>query len=275
MRVGALRKEIQAQANPKRTGIFTSGIVSQTENHPIALFFTGRAHAGENLSGVLVHREPHRSPPLHMCDGLARNTPKGHRTVDCNCNVHARRNFVDIRTSFPEECRRVVESFAEIYRVEAQAKAEGLIPQERLEVHQAHSQPVMDELKAWFTQQMDERKVEPNSGLGQAIGYMQKRWTQLTQFLRVPGVPLDNNVTERILKMAILHRKNSLSYRTQRGADVGDLFMSLVQTCRANEVNPFDYMLAVVSNAQAAKADPGRWMPWNFRESLAALANTG
>ena len=71
-----------------------------------------------------------------------------------------------------------------------------------------------------------------------SIGYMQKRWTQLTQFLRVPGASLDNNVTERILKMAILHRKNSLFYRTQRGADVGDLFMSLVETCRANQVNP-------------------------------------
>ncbi|MGH7219542.1 MAG: IS66 family transposase [Nitrospiraceae bacterium] len=275
MRVGALRKEIQAEANSKRTGIFTSGIVSQTENHPIALFFTGRAHAGENLAEVLAHREPQRSPPLHMCDGLAQNTPKGHRTVDCNCNVHARRNFVDIHSSFPEECRRVVESFAEIYRVEAQATADGLSPQERWEVHQAHSQPVMDKLKAWFTQQIDERKVEPNSGLGQAIAYMQERWTPLTQFLRVPGAPLDNNVTERILKMAILHRKNSLFYRTQRGADVGDLFMSLVQTCRANEVNPFDYMLAVVRNAQAAKADAGRWMPWNFRESLVPLANTG
>ena len=272
MRVGALRKEIRAEANPKRTGIFTSGIVSQAGDHPIALFFTGRAHAGENLDEVLVHREPHQPPPLHMCDGLAQNTPKGHRTIDCNCNVHARRNFVDIRTSFPEECRRVVESFAEIYRVEAQAKADGLSPQARLEVHQTHSQPVMDQLKTWFTQLIDERKVEPNSGLGQAIEYVQKRWTALTQFLRVPGAPLDNNVTERILKMAILHRKNSLFYRTQRGADVGDLFMSLVETCRANGANPFDYLLTVVRNPEAAKADPGRWMPWNFRESL---ANTG
>ena len=101
---------------------------------------------------------------------------------------------------------------------------------------------------------------------------MQNRWTELTQFLRVPGAPLDNHVTERILKMAILHRKNSLFYRTQRGADVGDLFMSLVQTCRANEVNPFDYMLAVVRSAQA---DPSRWMPWNFPESLITPANTG
>lgn len=275
MRVGALRKEIQAEINPKRTGIFTSGILSQAQSHPITLFITGRAHAGENLAQVLAHRDPQRSAPLHMCDGLAQNTPKGHPTVDCNCNVHARRNFVDIRGCFPEECRHVVECLAQIYKVEAQANAAGLSPQERLEVHQTHSQPVMDKLKTWLDDQIDGRKAEPNSALGQAIGYMQDRWTALTQFLRVPGAPLDNNSTERVLKMAILHRKNSLFYRTQRGAQVGDLFMSLVQTCRANQINPFDYMLAVVTHAQAAKADPGAWMPWNFTDTLATFTDTG
>lgn len=272
MRVASLRKEIQTQDKPKRTGIFTTGIVSQVQEHCITLFFTGRAHAGENLAEVLDQRQAQRSPPLHMCDGLARNTPKGHPTVNCNCNVHARRNFVEIKSAFPEECHKVVESFSEIYRVEAQTKADGLGPQERLEVHRARSQPVMEDLKAWFTEQMEGRKVEPNSGLGQAMAYMQERWTELTQFLRVPGAPLDNNVTERILKMAILHRKNSLFYRTQRGADVGDLFMSLIQTCRANEINPFDYMLAVSRNAKAAQADPGRWLPWNYQLNLTQQA---
>ena len=126
----------------------------------------------------------------------------------------------------------------------------------------------MDNLKAWFTQQTDDKKVEPNSGLGQAIAYMQDRWNELTQFLRVPGAPLDNNITERILKMAILHRKNSLHYRTQRGADVGDLFMSLVQTCRANQINPFDFVLTLVKNAPAAKDNPEQWMPWNYQTNL-------
>jgi hypothetical protein len=203
-----------------------------------------------------------------MCDGLAYNTPKGHPTVGCQCNVHARRNFVEIQGDFPEECRKVVTSYAEIYRTEGQIKAAGLSDQARLEMHQAKSQPVMEELKAWFTELVEGRKVEPNSTLGQAINYMQVRWKELTQFLRVPGAPIDNNVTERILKTSILHRKNSLFYRTQRGADVGDLFMTLVQTCRANATNPFDYMLTVVRNAQAAQSDPSQWMPWNYQTNL-------
>jgi hypothetical protein len=268
MRVGALRKEIQGQKEPKRTGIFTSGIVGKLEDHCVSLYFTGRNHAGENLSKVLVHRQAERTAPLHMCDGLAQNDPKGHPTVQVQCNVHARRKFVELESSFPEECRRVVESFSAVYRVEAQAKAAGLSPQQRLREHQARSGPVMEELRAWLSGLIQERKVEPNSELGGAIKYLEKRWTQLTQFLRIPGAPLDNNEAERVLKRCILHRKNSLHYRTTRGARVGDIFMSLVETCRANGINPFAYMMAVVGNATAVKEDPGRWMPWNFQTEL-------
>jgi len=268
MKVAALRQAIQQEIPPDRTGIFTTGIVGQLEAHPIALFLTGRAHAGENLAAVLAQRQAQRPPPLHMCDGLAQNTPKGQATVPCQCTVHARRNFVEIQSDFPEECRKVIDLIAEVYQVEKQIKAGGLSAQARLEAHQAQSQPMMEQLKAWLTQQVEDRKVEPNSNLGKAIRYMQDRWHELTQFLRVPGAPLDNNATERILKMSILHRKNSLFYRTQRGAEVGDLFMSLVQTCRANQVNPFDYLLAVVRNTEAAKCDPGRWLPWNYHKNL-------
>lgn len=268
MRVTSLRKEIQSQENPKRTGLFTTGIVSQAENRSISLFFTGRNHAGENLAELLEQRDSQHHPPLHMCDGLARNVPKGHATVDCQCNVHARRGFIEIQGSFPEECRKVIDSFSAIYQVDAQARRTQLDPEQRLRLHQTHSQPVMEELRTWFTELLDGKKVEPNSGLGQAIDYMQKRWTQLTQFLHVPGAPIDNNESERILKTAILHRKNSLFYRSERGAQVGDLFMSFVQTCRSNAVNPFDYMMAVVANAAAAHSDPASWMPWNYLSAL-------
>lgn len=269
MRVGALRKEIQSEKNRKRTGIFTSGIVGKLSDYSVSLFFTGRNHAGENLGHVLAHREGHRPTPLHMCDGLAQNNPKGPARTECQCNVHARRHFVELENAFPEECRKVVESFSVIYRVEAQAKAAGLTPEQRLVAHQTHSQPVMEELRAWLTEQMNSRKVEPNSGLGGAIAYMDKRWMPLTQFLRIPGAPIDNNEAERILKRCILHRKNSLHYRTVRGSKVGDIFMSLAETCRANQVNPFVYMMAIVRNSASVKANPQRWMPWNYQAALA------
>ena len=78
-----------------------------------------------------------------------------------------------------------------IYGYEAEAQRRGFVPEERLRFHQEHSQPVMDALRAWFEAQFVEKKVEPNSGLGEAITYCLKRWTRLTLFLRQAGAPLD------------------------------------------------------------------------------------
>ncbi len=113
-------------------------------------------------------------------------------------------------------------------------------------------------------EQIEGKHVEPNSSLGQAINYMLKHWKKLTLFLRVPGAPLDNNICERALKMAILHRKNSLFYKTRRGAYVGDLFMSLIHTCQLCDADPFDYLTQLQEHAEKVAGDPGAWMPWNY-----------
>jgi hypothetical protein len=86
----------------------------------------------------------------------------------------------------------------------------------------------MEELHDWFERQFIKKKVEPNSSLGQAITYMLNHWENLTMFLKEPGAPLDNNIVERALKMAILHRKNAYFFRTQFGAAIADLFMSII-----------------------------------------------
>ena len=199
--------------------------------------------------------------------GLARNKPTELETILACCLAHGRRGFVDVASRFPEECRYVLESLRVVYQCDAEAKEKGLNAQERLGLHQAVSQPVMAQLKAWLDKQIQDKRVEPNSALGEAIDYMRGHWIQLTRFLQEPGAPLDNNICERILKTAILHRKNSLSYKTERGARVGDLFMSLVQTCRLNRVNPFAYILKLVRHSAEVKADPTRWMPWNFQNA--------
>jgi hypothetical protein len=130
----------------------------------------------------------------------------------------------------------------------------------------------MQALQDWMAQQFADHAVEPNSGLGQAITYMQNHWEKLTLFLRVPGAPLDNNLCERALKKAILHRKNSLFYRTLNGAKVGDLFMSLIHTAELHQVEPFDYLVALLRHAAAVALDPPAWMPWNDTAALARLA---
>jgi transposase len=259
----------------ERTGLFTSGIVSTRQGQRIALFFTGQRHAGENLAQVLAHRAAELPPPIQVCDASTRNVPKlpeKLQTILGNCNAHARRRFVDVVANFPEECRYVLETFAEVYRYDAQAEELGLSPEERLRFHQEHSQPVMDKLHVWLQAQFDERKVEPNSGLGIAIRYVLRHWHPLTLFLRQPGAPLDSNIVERALKKAILHRKNSQFYKTKNGAEVGDLFMSLIHTCELNGANPFDYLIELQKHAPELAKNPAAWMPWNYQETLGKAA---
>ena len=267
MRVSELRQQIKKEIKPERTGIFTSGVVAQTQDHPIALFFTGRLHAGENLAFVLQHRQAHLPTPILMSDGLSRNEPPAFNVILACCNAHARRGFVEVAPDFPEECRHVLESLRSIYRFDAQAKEDALTPEQRLQFHQTHSQPVMGELHTWLEKQRDDKQIEPNSGLGQANRYLLRHWEPLTLFLRMAGAPLDNNLVERALKDAITHRKNSLSYKTQRGAKVGDLFMSLIHTCRLNKVNPFDYLLTLVRQAEHVRANPKQFLPWNYKNA--------
>ena len=143
-----------------------------------------------------------------------------------------------------------------------------MTPEQRLAHHQTYSQPVMEQLQIWLREQIDQKQVEPNSGLGQAIGYMRRHWQKLTLFLRQPGAPLDNTACERALKMAILHRKNSLSYKTLKGARTGDLFMALINTCRLNGINPFDYLMAIATHPEQVKLLPKSWLPWNYPKSL-------
>jgi len=270
MRVLSLDRD--ADISAERTGVFTSGIVWILGERRIGLYFTGCKHAGENLTEMLKLRPPELPPPIQMCDALSRNVPKLAATVQANCNAHNRRNFVKVTANFPEECRYVLESLGEVYGYDAQAREKGMSSDERLGFHQEHSGPVMERLHAWCEVQFAERKVEPNSGLGQAISYLLKYWEKLTLFLRKAGAPLDNNLVERALKKAILHRKNSLFYKTRNGARMGDLYMSLIHTCELNGINAFDYLIELQRHAEELRQNPSEWMPWNYRATLDRLA---
>jgi transposase len=271
MRVLRLARE----PSDPRTGVFTSGIVSTREGPQMALYFTGRQHAGENLADVLRERAAELRPPVHMCDALSRNVPKlpsGVELLLANCLAHGRRQFVDILPNFPAECRHVLEQLGRVYGYDAEARERGLTATERLAFHQQHSAPVMEELHRWLEAQLAQKKTEPNSSLGQAITYLLRHWRGLTAFLRESNAPLDNNLCERALKRAVLHRKNALFYRTLHGAQVGDLFMSLIHTCELCGVNSFEYLTELQRHARDLVREPGRWMPWNYRSTLAQNA---
>jgi hypothetical protein len=256
----------------ERTGVFTRSIVSTAPGWKIALFFSGIKHPRENLAEMLRRRSSGLAAPIRMSDALARNAPKLSEDMEllvANCLAHGRRKFVEVLTNLPEECRHVLESLGAVYRNAAMAREQKMTPEERLRFHQQHSRPVMDKLHGWMQSQLDSRRTEPNSGLGKAIQYMLRHWRALTLFLRTAGASLDNNICERSLKRAILHRKNSLFYKTLNGAQAGDLYMSLIHSCELNGSNPFDYLTELQRHAEDLARNPAEWMPWNYRSRIA------
>ena len=259
----------------ERTGVFTSGVVSIAEGRRIALFFTGRQHAGENIADVLKRRSAELPAPVQMCDASSSNTsayPEGVKILLANCLAHGRRQFVEVMANFPSECRLVLEKLGSVYHNDALARRGQLPADERLRFHQQQSGPIMEALHTWMKSQLDEHLTEPNSGLGQAIQYMLRHWSALTLFLRQPGAPLDNTLVERALKKAILHRKNALYYKTENGAHVGDLFMSLIHTCELNGIPSLGYLIALQKYARHVAEHPAAWMPWSYRDTMAQAA---
>jgi hypothetical protein len=278
MRILDLRRAGRDSAHPidpQRTGTFTTSLLAEVEGHVVALFFTGWQHAGENLTTLLRQRDKALAPPIQMCDALSRNTSSEFTTLLAHCLAHGRREFVSVADNFPDECRHVLDSLREVYRFDAETKAQKMDPATRLSYHQTHSAPVMAQLKAWLREKIDGQHVEPNSGLGQAIAYILKHWEPLTLFLRQAGAPLDNNRCEQAIKLAIMHRKNSLSYKTLNGARIGDLFMGLIHTCRLNRINPFAYLLAMANHPKQVQAQPSAWLPWNYPTAPGALDPPG
>jgi transposase len=259
----------------KRTGVFTSGIVSIVDAYKIALFFTGAKHAGENIAEVLKQRARELPAPIQMCDALSRNVPKpaGVKTLLANCLAHGRRQIVELAENFPEECRYVLETLGSVYHNDGLTRDQKLSAEERMLFHQERSGPLLDKLKGWMTAQFAQHRVEPNSGLGKAFSYLLSHWSKLTLFLAQPGAPLDNNIVERALKKAILNRRNALFYRTLNGAAVGDLFMSLIHTCELNGVNPFEYLTALLRHSEEIKQSASAWLPWNYREAVSRISN--
>jgi transposase len=265
------RARAQAQGKAKtieRTGMQTTALIVQVGARRICLYYTGRRHAGENLEQLLTKREPGRGKPLVMSDALSHNHAEETNLIRCHCLAHGRRQFSDLAEDFPAESAVVVSALKLIYDHDGEARDQGLSAQERLAYHQEYSAPVFTTLKMWLEQQTAERLVEPNSSLGKAIAYMLGHWATLTQCLKEPGAPLDNNVAERALKLAIRQRRNSLFYATEHSAYIASVLTSVIATCVQAGVNALDYLVAVQEHRQEVFANPRTWLPWNYEAAL-------
>jgi transposase len=270
IRILSLMAENEREPEPERKGRRTTVLIADLGEHSIYLYESGRQHAGDHLGDLLQRRPRDLAPPIQMTDALASNTSHPFQVIVTHCLLPARRLFFEIKDFFPELCRRVIEDIAQIYHFEDLAKKQGLNPDQRLAFHQQHSGPVLEGLKSWLEEQWDQKQIEPNSSLGKATRYLLGHWEQLTGFLRIPAAPLDNNPSEHSLKLAILNRKNSYFFKTQNGADVGSVLMSLIKTAIEAGANPVEYRVTLLEQARQVRKEPQLWLPWNYGEQRAA-----
>lgn len=262
----------QAQGKTTHTTAFVS--VNEYKTH---LFLTGEKHAGDNASAILEQRTD-EGPVIAMMDASPSNIPKKMsidlttRFILCFCLTHGRRKFFELFDSFEEQCDFVLEIIGQVYKHDADCKKNRLTPEQRLDYHQTHSQPLMDNLYTWLNNQLLFDRVEQNAALGKAIQYFLRHWQPLTTFLRVAGAPLDSSWAERTIKIAIRHRRNSLFYKTTRGAQVGDCLMSIIYTAQQNNVDPFEYLNTLQRYGPLVAENPEQWLPWNYQQNLTQKA---
>lgn len=264
-------KELNAcEKKPERTGTFTTCIVAVLKDAKakISLFFTGQKHAGENLDGILEKRSEGLPYPIQECDALASNVPESNDTLLANCLAHLRRKFYELAEVWPQEVTKIIGEFSCVFTNEYSAPKD---PEERLEWHQEKSGPAMQRIKKYCEGLVEQKKVEPNSSMGKAIAYLNNHWEAFTLFLRVPGVPLTNNESERLIKRAVLNRKNAYFFKNETGAKIADILMSVMETCVLNNVNPYNFLIAIQEYREDVFKNPKLWLPWVYEDRLKNL----
>ena len=255
-----------------RTGVHTSCVVAMlTDGRRINIYKTGIIHAGELLDEILKHRSKDLPRPYHMSDGHSANPPTVCSVIAGDCNSHARRKVEEKQGQWAAVWRYIESVYKAVYKTDAKAKKLSLSPEQRLALHRQESLPLMKAMFVWMQQCLDDKTVEPNSGLGGVFEYFLIRERGLTAFCRYPGFPIDNNLCEQSQKLVAQHRKNAEYFRTQRGAEAADVIMSLGATAKHAGVNAHHYFVALQRYKDEVKATPENFLPWNYLETIKQL----
>ncbi len=231
----------------------------------LVLFQSNIGHAGEWLDELLHRRDTNLEKPLLMSDALSSNHVTAVPFDKALCNAHARRGFAELVETHPNEVMFALETYEHVWVNNTYCNDKDYGATQRCAYHAKHSLPHMQSIKQWCEDETSETgQVEPNSNLGKAMQYFIRHYEGLSAFCRIPGAPIDNNECERLIKLIVRGRRNSLFFKNQTGASVSDVITSILATCQENGVNAFDYLQSIQRNQLQVKAYPQKWLPWNY-----------
>lgn len=264
------------------TAIIANGF-DQDDNEIVLFDFDSSKHAGDVVCDILLKRD-RESLPLLISDGLNSYDECKKSGIDINCNAHARRKVVEEdpeRKSYVGQA--VLDCFGQIYKNDKHCKNNNLLKVDRMNYHNEFSSFHFEKIRAIFNiisgveDSASIRKTydipdylsedEPNGELRGIANYFLKRYTSLTRVTNTPGVPLDTNYVERMIKVIIRIRKNSLFFNNVSSAYYSGEILSLLETAVQNDVNVFDYMKFLLANKRKVKKRPKDYLPWLYQWS--------
>ena len=282
--IRTIEKRVTKKGGMSHQGYGTAVVVNQfdiEENEIILFNFNSSKHAGDVVCELLAERENDKLPLL-ISDGLSAYNESKKLGVDVNCNVHARRKvYEDDPDKKTYLGRSVLDSYSSIYMNDKYCKDNSLSPKERMEYHQEKSSFHFDKINTIFRiivgediDLLEKQKYdipdylnadEPNSDIYNIANYFIKRYDSLTRVLSIPGVPLDTNYVERIIKTIIRLRKNSLFFNNAASSEYSGEILSVLETAIQNGVNVFDYTEHIILNEVDVLKNPQNYLPWNYK----------
>jgi transposase len=198
--------------------------------------------------------------------------------VHVGCLAHARRKFVEAAKASKKagSAQIAVKKIKDIYRIENSLRDKNLKETEFLNQRKTQIQPLLDDLKSWLDDKAE--KVRPSTATGKAISYTLGQWSKIIRFLDSPYLTPDNNAAERSIKPFVVGRKNWLFSGSPTGAKASSLFYSLIETAKANDLNPYGYLYWIFDQyaGKGDDFDSEKLLPWNCdREAIKKVAFKG
>jgi transposase len=189
------------------------------------------------------------------------------KATEVGCHAHARRKFDYALDTDPVRAARLLVLWGKLYDIERKAKQDNYSSAQLLEARQKEAKPILAEIKRVLEEYKDQ--VLPKSPIGKAIAYCLNQWEALNRYVEDPMLEIDNNLSERTLRMVVIGRKNYLFAGSEAGAWRAAVIYSLVASCKLNDIDPFRYFRDVLTRVSTHPADkidellPSEWKKLN------------
>ena len=200
---------------------------------------------------------------------------RGNQAVHAGCMAHVRRKFDEaLKVQGKQRTGRAQMALSKIRKLYAiEARIKDYAPDDRRKVRQTEARPVMDELRIWLDQCIQD--VAPKTALGKALMYMHREWKRLLPYLDDGHIPIDNNRCENAIRPFVIGRKAWLFSKSIRGANASATIYSIIESAKANHLEPYHYLRYVLTEIAAGNHDYQSMLPYTVDPARIAIRRVG